>query len=120
MQTLVSDKHKITLHIQNVHYAKENGLLWTKYGITHEMIQHNMMLCGFDFVSCGEHKSTKTKITVKCCKRPVTAIKGDERFEFDSTGEAAKQLNLSKKAVYHCARNGRVHKSSGWRFEYLD
>ncbi|HFJ9456984.1 TPA: hypothetical protein ACGW7F_002176 [Bacillus cereus] len=52
-------------------------------------------------------------------KRPVVAIKNDERIEFESVIEASRQLNISNKIVYHCVRNGNIH-SSGYRFEFLD
>ncbi|GCF75089.1 TPA: hypothetical protein ACGW7B_005661 [Bacillus nitratireducens] len=64
---IMEKRKEITLHIPNVRYAKENELLLKKRGITQEMIKHNMELCGFDIVSCGEHKDGQTKIVTKCC-----------------------------------------------------
>lgn len=116
-----------------------------------------MELCGFDVVTYGEHKGTKSKITTKCCKpdcdgtaektynnfitnqeipyckscasivrginisnkRPVVAIRNNERFEFESVEEAARQLNFTGQSVYHSLRNCTIH-SSGYRFEFLD
>lgn len=57
-QTFANNKDSITLHYPNVRYAKENGLLIKKRGITQEMISYNMELCGFDIVSYGEFKGT--------------------------------------------------------------
>ncbi|PFI96904.1 hypothetical protein COI88_28185 [Bacillus cereus] len=156
-KTFANDKKSITLRYPNVRYAKENHLLRNKYGITHEMIVHNMSICGFDVVSYGEIKGVHTKITAKCsnvdcedvnektyhnfinneryplCKncqsivssinknnnRPLVAIKGDKRFEFKNSHEAARHLGFTSQTVYHCVRNGKKH-SSGYRFEFLD
>lgn len=34
-------------------------------------------------------------------KRPIVAIKGEERFEFESVNEAARQLNITHQNVYN-------------------
>ncbi|PGS52898.1 hypothetical protein [Bacillus cereus] len=65
-QTFSSDKKSITLRYPNVRFAKENHLLLKKHGITQEMIEHNMTLCGFNIVSYGEFRSIQTKITTRC------------------------------------------------------
>lgn len=157
VKTFANDKHEITLHIPNVRYAKENDLLLKKHGITNEMIEYNMKICGFDVVAYGEYKGAVTKITAKCCnvqceninekkysdfihneryplckdcqliinginpsnKRPIVAIKDDEKIVFESTHEAGRRLNISPQNIYNTLKNGRQHKS-GYRFEFLD
>lgn len=52
-------------------------------------------------------------------KRPIVAIRGFERFEFESAAEAGRQLNISRQNVYNYLKKGQKH-SSGYRFEFLD
>lgn len=148
---------KLTLHIPNVRFAKENHLLRKQHGITHEMIFYNMELCGFDVVSYGEHKGVQTAIVAKCCnvdcddtsekwyttfiaqermplckscneiirsinrsnKRPIIAVKGTEKFEFESVRETGRKLNIPHRTVYNHIMRGTPH-SSGWKFYFLD
>ncbi|MGG3911265.1 hypothetical protein [Peribacillus simplex] len=157
VKTYVGKEKEITLHIPNVRYAKENYLLQKKIGITHEMIEHNLELCGFEVVCYGEHKGVNTRIITKCCnvdcdntcekwyttfiaqerlplcnscisivrtinrinKRPMLAIKGSQRIEFESVAEAGRQLNINDRTVYNHLKRGTPH-SSGYRFEFLD
>ncbi len=52
-------------------------------------------------------------------KRPIVAIKDNERLEFQSVSEAGRQLNIPHRTVYNLVKNGNTH-SSGYRFEFLD
>lgn len=69
VKTIASDKHEITLHIPNVRYAKEHGLLIKRSLYTHEILLENMTTCGFNVISGGKFKGVKTVITVKCCAK---------------------------------------------------
>ncbi|MED2981288.1 hypothetical protein P4311_07535 [Bacillus thuringiensis] len=55
----------------------------------------------------------------KSNKRPVVAINGSERIEFESVSEAGEKLNSSRQTVYNALKSGKKH-SSGYRFEFLD
>jgi len=52
-------------------------------------------------------------------KRPIVAIKGSDRIEFESVAEAGRQLNITKQNVYNYVKRGATHRS-GYRFEFLD
>lgn len=84
---------------------------------TNEKTYHNF-INNERYPLCKDCQSTVLSIN-RSNKRPIVAIKGDERFEFKNSHEAARQLGFTSQTVYHCVRNGNIH-SSGYRFEFLD
>ncbi|MDA2738633.1 MULTISPECIES: hypothetical protein [Bacillus cereus group] len=115
-QTFANNKDSITLHYPNVRYAKENGLLIKKRGITQEMISYNMELCGFDIVSYGEFKGSHTEPTTKCCnvncentsKKRYDTLINHERFPLcTSCTNILRGINVSYKRPIIAIKNDK-------------
>ena len=97
---------KITIKCCNVDC---NGTCEKKY--TNFISHESLPLCA----SC-----TSIVMSInRTIKRPIVAIKGSERIEYESIQEASKKLDIIHQNVYNYLKSGRTH-SSGYKFEFLD